>query len=440
MPETIHDAVAVGLGPFNLGLACLAEPMADLDLLVLDENPDFDWHPGLLFEDAHLQTPFLSDLVTLADPTNPYSFLNYIKQQGRIYSFYVREDFFLLRREYNQYCQWAAANLSNLAFNRRVESITYEASAGCYRLQARSPATGETHQYRARRLILGTGPSPYMPDCVNDVKGEVLHASDYLYRKPALQGKRALTVVGSGQSAAEIVYDLLRDIDHYPYSLTWLTRSPRFWPLEYTKLTLEMTSPDYVDYFHDLDPGVRDQLVARQKQLYKGIDSELINAIHDLLYTKRLSGELPVRLMTNTGLVDAWNTGGDGIQLGLYQTEQEHAFELHCDGLILATGYQYHPPAFLEGIKDRIRWDEHGRFDVARNYSIDHGGGEIFVQNAEIHTHGFVAPDLGMACYRNASILRELTGRAPYPVEQTVTFQDFGTPEQSTTPTHGVGV
>ena len=47
------------------------------------------------------------------------------------------------------------------------------------------------------------------------------------------------------------------------YRLNWVTRSPRFFPLEYTKLTLEMTSPEYVDYFHALpedDPlpaGVR---------------------------------------------------------------------------------------------------------------------------------------------------------------------------------------
>ena len=72
----VHDVIAIGIGPFNLGLAALAAPVADLDVLCLDENPAFDWHPGLLLEGATLQTPFLADLVTLADPTSPYSFLN----------------------------------------------------------------------------------------------------------------------------------------------------------------------------------------------------------------------------------------------------------------------------------------------------------------------------------------------------------------------------
>ena len=65
-----------------------------------------------------------------------------------------------------------------------------------------------------------------------------------------------------------------------------MTRSPRFFPLEYTKLTLEMTSPEYVDYFHALPEATRDRLAAEQKGLYKGINAELINEIYDLLYPR----------------------------------------------------------------------------------------------------------------------------------------------------------
>ena len=37
---------------------------------------------------------------------------------------------------------------------------------------------------------------------------------------------------------------LLEGITEHGYHLTWITRSPRFFPMEYTKLTLEMTSPE----------------------------------------------------------------------------------------------------------------------------------------------------------------------------------------------------
>ena len=73
MTQHVHDFIAIGLGPFNLGLACLADPIEELDGLFLERRDGFDWHPGMLLEDATLQTPFLADLVTMADPTSPYS-------------------------------------------------------------------------------------------------------------------------------------------------------------------------------------------------------------------------------------------------------------------------------------------------------------------------------------------------------------------------------
>lgn len=101
-----HDFIGIGLGPFNLGLACLTEPIDELNGVFLESKPDFEWHAGMFLEGAHLQTPFMSDLVTMADPTSPYSFLNYLKERGRLYSFYIRENFYPLRTEYNDYCRW----------------------------------------------------------------------------------------------------------------------------------------------------------------------------------------------------------------------------------------------------------------------------------------------------------------------------------------------
>jgi lysine N6-hydroxylase len=83
-------------------------------------------------------------------------------------------------------------------------------------------------------------------------------------------------------------------------------------------------------------------------------------------------------------------------------------------------------PDFLAPVRDRIRWDDRGRFDVTRDYAIDITGRGIYVQNAELHTHGFAAPDLGMAAYRNARIIRQLLGgEEPYRVETAIAFQEF---------------
>lgn len=415
------DFIAVGLGPFNLGLACLTEPIDGLNGLFLESKPDFDWHSGMFLEGSTLQTPFMSDLVTLADPTSPFSFLNYLKESGRLYSFYIRESFYPLREEYNDYCRWAAARIPSIRFGRTVTEVTYDAREEVYAVRT---ASGETH--RAPRLVLGTGTPPFVPAACADLGGDLVHNSRYLAAKSGLQRKRSITVVGSGQSAAEIYHDLLQDIDVHGYALNWVTRSPRFFPLEYTKLTLEMTSPEYVDYFHGLPSPVRDALNVSQKNLYKGINSDLINGIFDLLYLKNRRGKVPTRLLTNTSLDSARYDAADGTYtLGLRQREQGRDFTLDTEGLVLATGYRYQVPEFLAPVRDRIRWDDQGRYDVARDYSIDVTGHGIYVQNAELHTHGFVAPDLGMAAYRNSRIIRELLGREHYRVEKAIAFQEF---------------
>jgi lysine N6-hydroxylase len=422
-----HDFIAIGLGPYNLGLACLTEPVEGLDAVFLESEPDFDWHPGMLLDFATLQTPFMADLVTLADPTSPYSFLNYLKESGRLYPFYIREMFYPVRAEYTAYCRWAAARLRTVRFGHRVTLVEWDDADGLYTVTSETAEGPAVH--RAPRLVLGTGTPPYLPDACRGLGGDFLHNSGYLDGKAALQAKESITVVGSGQSAAEIYYDLLAEVGVHGYRLDWVTRSPRFFPLEYTKLTLEMTSPEYVDYFHALPEATRYRLEAEQKGLFKGIDADLINSVYDLLYRKSVTGPVPTRLMTNTALRSAtYDETAHTYTLGLHHAEQGRDFTLHTQGLVLATGYAYRPPAFLEPIHDRLRWDGRGRFDIARNYSIDTTGRGVFLQNGGTHTHSLTSPDLGMGPYRNSWILRELTGREVYPIEKTIAFQEFGAP------------
>ena len=435
----IYDFAAIGVGPFNLGLAALAEPVEGLDGIYLERCESFDWHPGMMLEPAHLQVPFMADLVTLADPTSPYSFLNFLKQTGRLYRFYIRENFYPPRAEYNQYCRWVAGQLPSVCFSTAVLETAYD--RGVYRLSVSGPEGPEV--LLARRLVLGTGTSPYLPEAAAGIAaatasgsgGVVLHNADYLSRKAELQEQRSITILGSGQSAAEIYYQLLQESDIHGYQLNWVTRSGRFFPLEYTKLTLEMTSPEYVDYFHALPQHQRDHLTKTQKNLYKGINSDLIDAIYDLLYTKSISGTVDTQLLTHSTLTAAeWDADAGTHILHLKHGEQGTAYTLESEAVVLATGYGYQEPGFLAGIQDRIARDSAGRFAVDRNYSAGVEPGEIFVQNAELHTHGFVTPDLGMGAYRNSCILRAIMGREVYPVERSIAFQHFGAPAKVGSP------
>ncbi|WP_157538530.1 MULTISPECIES: lysine N(6)-hydroxylase/L-ornithine N(5)-oxygenase family protein [unclassified Nocardioides] len=429
---TVHDFVAIGLGPFNLGLACLTDPLRGthespgLDGVFLEARDGFDWHPGMLLDDATLQVPFLADLVTMADPTSRWSFLSYLKQSGNLYPFYIRESFYPLRREYDDYCRWAAESLPSVRFGQRVTDVEHDGSAYLVRT-----ATGE--ELRARRLVLGIGTSPRVPTALRPLLGApgVMHSADYLAHREELQQQERITIVGSGQSAAEIYLDLLAAAPEHGYELVWLTRSPRFFPMEYTKLTLEMTSPEYGAYHRALPMETRDRLARDQRHLFKGISGDVIDAIFDLHYQQRVTGDGPrTTLMTHTEVRDARSLGRSGAELDLLHTETGEAFSVRTGGLVLATGYGPTTPGFLAGIEDRIRRDPRGRYDVADDYSVDVAGGEVFVQNAEEHTHSLLAPDLGMGAYRNSVIIAAMLGREVYPVEKRIAVQTFGVPDQ----------
>ncbi|WP_313811524.1 SidA/IucD/PvdA family monooxygenase [Glutamicibacter sp.] len=419
------DVIAIGAGPFNLGFAALAEPLPNLRVAVLEAKEHFIWHPGMMLPGTHLQVPFMADLVTMADPTNRYSFLNYLKNQDRIYPFYIREDFYALRQEYSNYLAWAAEALDSVRFNHQVLSTSY--SDGRYQLSVLTD-TGIT-EFTADKLVIGTGTQPFIPQIVSDsAANEVIHTSAYMFNRDKLiaadRGRpQVTTVIGSGQSAAEVFLDLLRSLPEEDH-LVWATRSERFFPLEYTKLTLEMTSPEYIDHFHSMPQEVRDRLSSEQKGLYKGINADLINEIHEELYQRSIKGAANVHLRTGCS-AQAIDSSDGALQVTLLHERTNENLQFGTDNLVLATGYRAEIPSFLEGIHDRLKFLPDGRFNVDRDYSIGVFN-DVFVQNAELHTHGFTAPDLGMGAYRNSVLLNRITASVAYPVEERIAFQRFG--------------
>lgn len=424
--RTVYDFIGIGIGPFNLGLAALSQPIGACKAIFLDKQEEFNWHMGLMLDDATLQVPFMADLVTMADPTSPFSFLNFMKHTGRIYKFYIRENFFILRREYNAYCKWVINQLNNCMFSQEVLAVNY--SDGLYRLSVRNNKSLEVVTYVTKKLVLGTGTQPYIPQHIlsNNFK-KVIHTADYLYRKDELLKDRSITIVGSGQSAAEIFHDLLPHTRNGLH-LNWITRSDRFFPLEnHARLTLELTSPDYVDYFYALTDAKRAQLLSKQHILYKGVNYDLINKIYNELYAiETADGKVNVTMMSNSELKDICLSEERLYKLKFLQQEQNKLYHIPTDFVIMATGYKYSEPSFLKGIGDRLERTTANLFDVKRNYTIDKSQREIYVQNAELHSHGFVTPDLGMGAYRNAYILKELLGYEVYKLEDKIAFQTFG--------------
>jgi lysine N6-hydroxylase len=423
-PEIIYDIIGIGIGPFNLGLAALCADLPELNCIFFDQTPEFDWHPGMMLDTARLQVPFYADLVTVVNPTSRFTFLNYLKEKKRLFKFAIHENNFVSRKQYNDYCRWVASTLQSLNFNSCITEVGYCDQTGLYLVSVLNLKNGEIKVFPAKHIVLGIGTEPLVPNCATSLAHPlVIHSSEYLHHKTELLKQPSITIIGSGQSAAEVFLDLLQAAGDF--ELNWFTRSERFYPMEYSKLTLEMTSPDYIDFFHSLKQNKKAGLLKLHDSVYKGINFSLINEIYDLLYLKDFDQHPGVTLQASTELLKI-TPAGDSIELALHHTQLEQQFIHKTSAVILATGYKQRFPAFLQPIRYRINWPEQGSFEVARNYSIDITGRQVFVQNAELHSHGFTAPDLGMGPYRNATILNTILGHEYFEMEKKIAFQNFG--------------
>ncbi|MFC8526851.1 lysine N(6)-hydroxylase/L-ornithine N(5)-oxygenase family protein [Nocardia sp. NPDC057227] len=422
------DILAVGCGPFNLGLAALASTVDDANVLVVDSAEEFRWHPGLMFDEAKLQVSFLSDLVSLVDPTHPLSFLGYLADVDRLYPFLVREDFFPTRREYEAYLLWVVRRLPSLRWRTTVDEVRWLDEAGVFEVAVTT--AGTTSTITAGHVVVGIGTEPALPRALATTSPALVHSADYLTHQERAHAAGAVTVIGSGQSGAEIVADLLEANLRGGPAVRWWTRTPWFAPLDFTKLSLEMTTPAYMDYFHGLPEETRDRVRSGHWQFHKGISSETLERLHDLLYRRQLLEKAqPVQLRQGVAVegLDALDDGG--LRIRGRHLDTGTALAHTADLVVAATGYRPRQPDFLAPIADLLHRDSRGRPVIERDHSVAAEpalAGRLFVAAAEAHAVGVSAPNLDIGAVRNARILNAVLGREVYRLQRHTAFTSFG--------------
>ncbi|MGN0937771.1 lysine N(6)-hydroxylase/L-ornithine N(5)-oxygenase family protein [Acinetobacter amyesii] len=439
------DFIGIGLGPFNLSLASLLHKQNHLQYQFFEKKPQFDWHAGMQLPNTVLQVPFMADLVSMVDPTSPFSFLNYLKAQQRLYKFYFLEQAQIPRREYNHYCQWVADQLEHIQYQSTVKTI-YAQEQG---FEVMVEQDGRFRRYQCRNLVIGSGNVPHLPQCLKDIQQQYpercLHSANYC--NAALNHlKGNVVVLGSGQSSAEVFMDLfdrqyLQDqTTTAQFKLHWLTRSNGFFPMEYAPLGLEHFSPDYTAHFYQLSPENKAELLKQQSLLYKGISAKTIRDIYQKLYHRSIGQNIQqTHLHAQVGLVDA-EPHGAGIRLQFQHKVTAEQFYLDADFVVASTGYHSPEWQYLKYLKPLIQCDEFGRWKISQDYRVQHDAvGEIFVQNQEMHSHGVGTPDLGLGAHRAAIIANQLLGFDLYDLgDQAQSFQHFSPNENAEM--HSMGI
>ena len=416
-----YDLVGVGIGPANLSTAALAHEKRELSTLFFEAEPTLNWHPGLMMDDARMQTSALKDLVTFADPSSRFSFLNFLHDQGRLHAFMNAEFDAVTRREFLQYLRWVAARLDNLCFRCPVERIRDVGDAFTVELQGGTLV-------RARNVAVGVGQRPWTPACTRPHLGtSVIHASDYLKRVDDLPSGR-IAIVGGGQSAAEIFLDLVRNRRRKACSIDWITRRPNLSPLDESPFTNEYFTPSYVEHFHQLPGAERWRKIREQKLASDGISERTLREVRQVLYDIRFLDHSfnGANVAVERELVDLRRCSGR-FELTVENVPSGVRERHGCDAVILATGYKTELPNVLSPLSETLIL-EGGRPALDAEYAVRRhtpSQGAIFLQNCAQHSHGIADPNLSLVAWRSARILNCVLGREAFAISETSSCIDW---------------
>lgn len=394
------DLLGVGIGPFNLSLAALLTRVRTVKSYFFDAKNEFSWHPGLMLPNSEIQVGHFKDLVTLVDPTNPYSFLAYLVQHKRLYRFMNCDFSYVLRYEFNDYLRWVANSLPNLFFDEKVIDLNFNNNFFILHTTKNS--------YQARNIVLGNGLTPKIPGFIKPYLGkDVFHSNDYLQHET----QDSIAIIGGGQSAAEIVSHLLNK-PQLPKTIYWISSRGMLLPMDNSPFSTEYFHPKYNEYFYNLPANRRSQLLREQLLASDGISERLLTEIYQQFYLLNLQGKkIDFRFIPHSKLI---NMSRDKEVFHLGTAEKSFSVKT----VILCTGYEWTMPDYLISLKDRIEVNN-GKFRVNKDYSIQWDGpaqNRIYIQNGAEHTHGIADRNLSLMAFRSATIINSLMQQTIYDI------------------------
>ncbi|MFI6303180.1 lysine N(6)-hydroxylase/L-ornithine N(5)-oxygenase family protein [Amycolatopsis thailandensis] len=406
--ETAHyRCLGVGVGPANLSLAALLHDKNEVSNLFLDREERFGWHDGQQIPGATLQVSLLKDLVTLSEPTNRFSFLSYLHDQGRIYHFINAQFDAVPRQEFRNYLEWASKTNTNVRFGEEVQEVDFDGTSFVVRTSKRTAT--------ADNVVVGIGTRPWVPEPARGkLGGSQFHVSDFVSRDRDFAGKR-VAVVGGGQSGAEVFLDLIsRPIEQLPRRVIWISRRHNYFPIDDTPFTNEYFVPSYSDYFFDLDRPARVALNAQNVLTSDGISESTLREIYQRCYARRfvdgaddLFALLPNRTVTDVKADhDAWDlTVAGNDDPGLI----EH---VESDFVVWATGYRPATADFLSPLEAKLA-REGEEYNVDKDFAIRWDGPRdrcVFLQNGVRDQRGLADPNLSLVAWRSQRIMDRLLG------------------------------
>lgn len=420
----MHDVelLAVGAGPANLALAVALEesaPNLARSSLLIERDQQVSWQPGMLLPGALSQVSFLKDLVTLRNPRSRFSFLNYLHDVGRLDRFVNMGSFVPYRAEMADYLRWTAASLSlvEVQLGRECLSVSPVLTDGTLTGWSTRLADGET--IRSRYLVIGGGRDIRIPEQLHGIDPEkIIHSTQYLSRigkiaEAAKDRPLRVTVIGAGQSAAELFAAVINDLPQCRPTL--LTRSIGLNTYETSKFTNELYFGSFVDEFFVAQPDARARILQQMHHTnYAGLAPYMMDSLYRQFYLDELTGRNRLQLIAMHDLTGAREQDGEMV-LELTDWRTGAVRELVTDLVLLGTGFSPAMPAMVRHLAGEL-----GLADVAvtRDYRLivnRPSTAACYLQGVNEATHGIADSLLSILAHRANDIVEDLlTHRAAH--------------------------
>ncbi|WP_344744475.1 lysine N(6)-hydroxylase/L-ornithine N(5)-oxygenase family protein, partial [Streptosporangium vulgare] len=370
MSSPVYDVVGIGFGPSNLALAVALEEEygSSVNAVFFERQPRFGWHRNMLIEGATMQVHFLKDLVTLRNPTSPYSFLSYLQEKGRLVDFINHKTMFPTRLEFHDYLEWVASSFTELV--RYASEVVAVRPHDDDTLEVVVRHGDELHTCLTRNLVIAVGLDPVLPDGVR--QGErIWHTEELLARLETLGERepRRFVVVGAGQSAAEAVEHLHRT---YPSAevCAVFTRYG-YSPADDSPFANRIFDPEAVDHFFTAPEDVKRMLFAYSRNTnYSVVDLDLIDELYRRSYAEKVAGVQRLRMLNASRLLDV-HDDGDTARVRTCFLPTGEVSTIEADAVVCATGYRERDPLDLLGeAREHCRTGAAGELLVERDYRV----------------------------------------------------------------------
>lgn len=419
-----YDVLGIGFGPSNLALAIALQEQAQqqgrsYQALFLDKQHDYRWHGNTLVTQSELQISYLKDLVTLRNPTSPYSFVNYLHSQNRLVDFINLGTLYPCRMEYNDYLCWVAGQFAaQSAYGEEVSRVEpVQGPNGVELLKVLSTDVRGQERFRlARSVVVSTGGTPRIPKAFSHLREDprVFHHSRYLEsvaKQPCLKNpSMRIAVIGGGQSAAEAFIDLN---DTYPSAqVDMILRAAVLKPADDSPFVNEIFAPSYTDLVFNEPQAEREKLIQEYHNTnYSVVDLNLIETIYKIFYRQKVAN-LQRHAFLSRRTVEAANADSNGVELTLRDSATGATEQRRYDAVILATGYQRSSHReLLAPLKDYL-----GDYEVDRDYRLQTDPrlrASIYMQGFSQDSHGLSDTLLSVLPARAAEIAASIFGAPP---------------------------